>query len=118
MEHKTQPFETAGHDLTGAASLEFHEHENIQSFTSLIPGMDIARFDPVALKIYLTGETPIITLYAHPKDGNEKDENGKTPVRKFKVPISWIDLFKFVKSFDLVLHDGKYEIENMIVDRK
>ncbi|MDQ3051917.1 MAG: hypothetical protein M3Q95_13615 [Bacteroidota bacterium] len=117
MEHQSQPFETEGHDLTGAASLEFHDNQSMNSFTSLIPGMDPTRFDPVALKIYLSGETPLITLYAKDKDAAGLPDD-KIQVRKFKAPISWPELFRFVKSFDLVLHDGKYPIEDMRVDRK
>jgi|SRR5688572_13402419 len=120
MEPKTQPFETRGHDLTGAASLEFHDNESMESFTSLIPGMDASRFDPVALKIFLSGETPMITLYALDKANVDKKNfpEDKLPVRKFKSPISWKELFKYVKSFDLVVHDGNFNIEDMWVENR
>lgn len=119
MEQKSQPFETQGHDLTGAASLEFHNNQDMESFTSLIPGLDMDRFDPVAIKIFLTGEAPLITIYATEKNGRIKSDwpEGKIPVRKFKTPITWPELFRFVKSFDLVLHDGNFDIEKMKVDK-
>jgi len=120
MEQKTQPFETRGHDLTGAASLEFHDKESMQSFIAMVPGMDATQFEPVALKIFLSGETPLITLYALDKatvDKNKVPEN-KLPVRKFKAPISWKELFRYVKSFDLVVHDGKFNIEDMWVENR
>jgi hypothetical protein len=120
MEPKTQPFETKGHDLTGAASLEFNEKESMKSFISMIPGMDIDQFDPVALKIFLSGETPMITLYAIdkvtiPKNNYPED---KLPVRKFKAPVSLKELFRFVKSFDLVVHEGNFDIDNMWVENR
>ena len=88
MEKQNQPFETRGHDLTGSSSLEFHDQESIRSFTSLVPGMDVTRFEPVALKIFLSGETPIITLYAFDRATVDKNNlpEGKLPVRKFKSP--------------------------------
>ena len=118
MEKTSQPFETQGHDLTGNASLEFHDNESISSFVSLIPGMDSSRFEPVALKIFISGDTPLITLYARLIDTAEKNNGDKIPVRKFKSPISWNELFKFVKSFDLIVHDGAINFEDMEVDRK
>ncbi len=119
MEKTSQPFETQGHDLTGNASLEFYDNESISSFVSLIPGMDINRFEPVALKIFISGETPLITLYAKIIDADEKAVlDNKVMVRKFKSPISWKELFKFVKSFDLVVHNGNYNLEEIEVDRK
>lgn len=120
MKPTEQPFETKGHDLSGSASLEFHDSETINSFTSLIPGMDASRFDPVALKIFLSGETPLITLYAIDKlkmDTNKMMAD-EMPVRKFKSPISWPELFRFVKSFDLVVNDGRYNLENMRVENR
>jgi len=119
MEKITQPFETHGHDLTGSASLEFHDTETIQSFSALIPGMDINRFDPVAIKIFFSGDTPIVTLYAFDKEAGKKESfpEGKIPVRKFKTSVAWPDLFKCIKSFDLVMHDGKYNIEDIKIDK-
>ena len=119
MKKDSQPFETQGHDMTGNASLEFHDNATLDSFVSLIPGMDSGRFEPVALKIFLSGETPLITLYARVLDEADKPgfEN-KIPVRKFKSPVSWNELFRFVKSFDLIVHDGSIDFEDMEVDRK
>ena len=120
MEQINQPFETRGHDLTGAASLEFHDQKSIKSFASLVPGMDTTRFEPVALKIFLSGETPIITLYAIDQATVDKSSlpEGKLPVRKFKSPISWKELFTYVKSFDLVVHNGKINFEEMWVENR
>jgi hypothetical protein len=119
MEQKIQPFETEGHDLSGYASLEFYENENMNSLAMLIPGMELDRFEPVALKIFLTGENPLITLYALEKNGQHSDmDKDKLPVKKFKAPISWIELFKYVKRFDLVVNNGKYNIEDFRVINK
>ncbi len=119
MKQSPQRFETTGHDLAGHASLEFHEHESMHSFVSLIPGLDFTRFEPVALKIFVSGDKPLIILYArliNPRDEHRID--GKVPVRKFKVPVTWQDLFKYVKSFDLIVHAGSFNIEDMEMDRK
>jgi len=118
MEQMPQPFETRGHDLTGNASLEFNDLATMHSFADLIPGMDMERFDPVALKIFISGETPLITLYAKQKNDNSSSGGEKVPVRKYKSPITWNELFKLVKSFDIVVHDGNFNIADMEVDRK
>src|SRR5688572_16386826 len=111
MEKLTQPFETEGHDLSGMASLEFNDQETITSFVSMIPGMDLNRFEPVAMKLFVTEEAPVLTLYAKLKeDTTSKSKDGKVPVRKFKTSLQWPDLFKFVKYFDLVVHDGKFNL--------
>ena len=120
MKNQSQPFETRGHDHSGNASLEFHDNETIQSFASLIPGMDISRFKPVALKIFLSVEIPMITLYALDKDTVNKSNvpEDKQPVRKFKAPISMPELFRFIKHFDVIVYDGEFNLENMWVENK
>ena len=117
MKRTIQPFETKGHDLAGNASLEFHENESLHSFVSLIPGLDFTRFEPVALKIFVSGDVPLIVLYARRIETAYSDV-GVTRVRKFKVPVTWENLFRFVKSFDLVVHTGTFDLEEMEMDRK
>jgi hypothetical protein len=117
MKRNIQPFETKGHDLAGNASLEFHENESLQSFVSLIPGLDFTRFEPVALKIFVSGDVPLIILYARRIEPSFSDM-GTVLVRKFKVPVTWNDLFRFVKSFDLIVHNGTINFEDMEMDRK
>jgi hypothetical protein len=118
MSNNIEPFETRGHDLSGSASLEFYDMDNFQSFASRALGYDPDRFDPVALKIFIQGENPIVTLYAVDKSAQEKNTipKDKLPVKKFKVRITWPDIFKFVKSFDLVVSDGSYDIKDMVVE--
>ena len=120
MSNNIEPFETRGHDLSGSASLEFYDVDNFQSFASRALGYDPDRFDPVALKIFISGANPIVTLYAVDKSAQEKNiaPKDKLPVQKFKVRINWPDIFKFVKSFDLVVSDGTYDIKDMLVEKK
>ncbi|MEO5643915.1 MAG: hypothetical protein ABIQ40_03360 [Bacteroidia bacterium] len=120
MTNNIEPFETRGHDLSGSASLEFYDSDNFQSFASRALGYDADRFDPVALKIFISGEHPVVTLYALDKSAHEKENTpkDKLPVHKFKVRITWPEIFKFVKSFDLVVSDGNYDIKDMLVENK
>ena len=119
MKDIKQPFETSGHDLTGHASLDLRDDINLKSLVSIFPGMDINNFEPVALKLFVSGEGLLFTLYAKPLNINESSsDGGKLPVRKFKVPLPLSDLFKYVKSFDLVVHEGKFDLSDMEVDRK
>ena len=120
MKNNIEPFETRGHDLSGSASLEFYDMDNFQSFAARALGYDPDRFDPVALKIFISGEHPIVTLYAVDKSAQEKNDfpKDKLPVKKFKVIITWPEIFKFVKSFDLVVSDGAYNIKDMLVQNE
>ncbi|MBL7915308.1 MAG: hypothetical protein BWY67_00034 [Bacteroidetes bacterium ADurb.Bin397] len=119
MKNQTQPFETREHDLTGSASMDFYDDTSVSLFDTVVPGLDTNRFEPVALKLYVSGSKPILTVYAldneAPKSDSDSDE---TRVRKFKVPISWTKLFRFVKSLNLVVHNKKINMEDLIVDRK
>ena len=120
MKNNIEPFETRGHDLSGSASLEFYDADNFRTFASKAFGYDADRFDPVALKLFISGEHPVITLYALDKSTQEKDNypKDKLPVKKFKVEVTWPEIFKYVKSFDLVVSDGIYDIKDMLVENK
>jgi hypothetical protein len=120
MKNNIEPFETRGHDLSGSASLEFYDYDNFQSFASRALGYDANRFEPVALKVFISGEHPVITLYAVDKaaEGKESIPKDKLPVKKFKVRITWPEIFRFIKSFDLVVSDGSHDIKDMLVENK
>ena len=120
MKNNIEPFETRGHDLSGSASLEFYNLDNFQSFAARAMDYDPDRFDPVALKLFVSGENPVITLYAVDKSAQEKNSTpkDKLPVKKFKVRITWPEIFKFIKRFDLVVSDGNYDIKDILVENK
>jgi hypothetical protein len=121
MDSIIQPFETDGHDLTGRASLNFHEKENFDIFAAGIAGYNPDRFTPVALKIFVERNEVIVTLYALDKSKQETATNfpaDKLPVKKFKLAMNWIHFLGHIKQFDLILSDGSYDLKDMLVINK
>jgi hypothetical protein len=118
MKKKKQAFETKEHDLTGYASLDFFGKGNFNSFAARTSSYDPARFDPVALKIFMQGRSPVVTLFALDKFKKPLSPRKKLPVKKFKFRLTWQELFLFVKRFDIVVSNGAYDIEDMLVVNK
>jgi hypothetical protein len=120
MELNEQPFETEEHDLAGKAALDLTGTDSFQAFLARTANYDPDRFDPVALKLYVEGRNPVLTLYAVDKSKQEQSNypKDKLPVKKFKLAISWPELFGFVKRFELVVSFGSYDINNMLVINK
>lgn len=118
MNELIQPFERIEHDLTGSASLDFRDDSAKKLMEMVVPGVDLSRFELAAVKLYVAGRKPVLTIYALVHSENTSNPAIETPVRKFKVPISWTQLFEYVRSFDLVVHNGIINMEEMKVDRK
>lgn len=119
MNELIQPFEKEEHDLTGSASIDFYDDTSVSLFETIVPGLDTGRFEPVALKLYVSGAKPMLTIYAIDKAAAVDFDNAtETIVRKFKAPISWTKLFRFVKSLNMVVHTRKVKIESLKVDRQ
>lgn len=114
---KEQPFETAGHDFSGKASLDLHDLQAFNTFLASIAEYDPDRYDPVALKVYIADNHPVVTLYVLDKNAQESGEHpkDKLPVRKLHLQLMWGELFSFIKSFDVVVTPGTYDIEDMLV---
>lgn len=112
-----QPFETEGHDFTGKASLDLHDQQAFYAFLASIAEYDPDRYDPVALKIYIAENHPVVTLYVLDKNAQESGEypKDKLPVRKLHLQLQWGELFSFVRSFDLVVTPGSYDVKDMRV---
>jgi hypothetical protein len=121
MEPIIQPFETAGHDLTGNAALNFYDRENFNTFAAKLAGYNPDRFDPVALKVYVEGTDIIVTLYALDKSKQEQSNDfpsDKLPVRKFKLEMNWVKFLSHIKQFDLIVTDGNFDIKDMVILNK
>jgi hypothetical protein len=120
MTHTDQPFETEHHDMTGNASLDLVNRGEFYAFLAKHANYDPDRFDPVALKIFMEGRDFILTLYALDKSKQEQESSpkDKLPVKKFKLAVSWYELFTFVKRFDIVVSEGNYDIKDMVVINK
>ncbi len=115
------PFETKAHSMTGRGSVDFYSKENLNSFAmKLIPNYNPDRFDAMGLRIYIKNENPIITIYA--VDTFKQDQNNypkdKLPVKKFKLNMSMNAFIKNLKSFDMTLTNGSYELKDMMVMNK
>lgn len=111
-----QAFETKAHDMSGRASLDIRDIHQFYTFFAQTAGYDKDRYEPVALKIFMQGRKPVLTLFA--LDKTKKSAEGKLPVKKFKLPVSWPELFSWVKRFDMVLSTGFYEVGDMVVVNK
>jgi hypothetical protein len=121
MDPITQPFETAGHDLSGQASLNFYDRDNFNTFAAKLAGYNPDRFDPAALKIYVEGKEVVVTLYAVDKSKQERTDSfpdDKLPVHKFKLAMNWMEFLGHIKQFDMVVSDGNYDLRDMLVINK
>jgi hypothetical protein len=59
---------------------------------------------------------PVMTLYA--LDNTKKKENGKLPVKKFKLKMKISELFTMIKKFDFTVSDGRYNIGDILITNK
>jgi hypothetical protein len=112
-----QPFETEEHDFSGMASLDLHDHQAFYTFLASIAEYDPDRYDPVALKVYVAGNQPSVTLFVLDKNAQETNEypKDKLPVRKLHLQLMWGELFSFIRSFSLVVTPGSYDVKDMLV---
>ncbi len=114
---KEQPFEKEGHDFTGMASLDLHDQNAFYTFLAGVADYDPDRYDPVALKVYISENHPTVTLYVVDKNAQESGNypKDKLPVRKLKLQLMWGELFCFVRSFDVVVTPKTYDVQDMLV---
>ncbi len=112
-----QPFETEGHDFSGMASLDLHDAPAFYSFLARAAKYDPDRYDPVALKVYITENHPTVTLFVVDKTAQETGTypKDKLPVRKLKLQLMWSELFTFVRRFDIVVTTGAYDVKDILV---
>ena len=115
------PFETKAHSMTGRGSVDFYGKEDLNAFAlKLIPNYNPDRFDALGLRLYIKKELPVITIYAVDtfKQDQENYPKGKLPVKKFKLQMSMHDFIRHLKSFDVTLTNGNYDLEDMLVMNK
>lgn len=117
---KVQPFETREHDLTGCASLDFHGKEDFNAIASQLAHYNPNRFEPVALRIYVQNNQPLATIFAVDTFKQEQSNypHNKIPVKKFRLTLSWDDLFKYIKRFDFTVSNGTFDIKDILVINK
>ena len=117
-----QPFETAEHDLSGKAALDFYGKDDFNSFAvKLIDGYNPDRFDAVALRFFIQKGSPVITLFALDKLKQEQENypHDKLPVKKIKLEnVSLLKMFDWFEEFNFTINTGNYNIEDMEVINK
>lgn len=122
METQTteQPFETEGHDFSGMASLDLHDPQGFYDFLSRNANYDADRYEPIALKIFVSENQPTVTLFVLDKNAQEQNiyPKDKLPTRKLKLHLTWQEVFTFVRRFDLVVTNGAHNIADMVVINK
>lgn len=119
MINRDQPFESSGHSLSGKASLELLNNEGFNIFASKLTDYNPDRFEPVALKVYASFSGFIITLYALDKDRQERSANvEKLPVHKFKMEMDSLTFLNCIRSFDLVVSNNAFDIQDIEVINK
>ena len=115
------PFETKAHSMSGKGSLDFNSKEDLNQLAmKLIPNYNPDRFDAMGFRIYAKKDEPIITIYAVDKlkqDDSNYDKD-KLPVKKFKLRISFLEFLQNIKSFDMTLSNGNYDMEDITVINK
>jgi hypothetical protein len=119
MEKEALPHETRFNDIEGVVSLNFRDRENFNFIGRAMAGYDAERFEAIALRVYYEAVSPIVTLYAIDKlrKQNSSDPD-KLPVHKFKMQMTFEELFSYFKQFDFTVATGDYKLENMEVVNK
>jgi hypothetical protein len=109
------PSETRYDDLIGVVSVNLPEGEDLNHVASKIAIYDPTRFEAVALRVFIQN-MPIVTLYAIDKQMQQRtDDNGKLMVHKFKMEMSFEELFSKFRNINFTLVTGEHHIENMEV---
>jgi hypothetical protein len=109
------PSETRYDDLIGVVSINLQEGEDLNLLASRIAIYDPTRFEAVALRVYIQNQ-PIVTLYAIDKQmQQQKDEQEKLLVHKFKMEMTFEELFSKFRNFNFTVTTGQHNIEQMEV---
>ncbi len=109
------PSETRYDDMIGVVSVNLPAGEDINSIASKMAIYDPTRFEAVALRVFIQN-LPIVTLYAIDKQMQQRtNEHGKLLVHKFKMEMSFEELFSKFKNLNFTLVTGEHHIENMEV---
>jgi len=115
MEKPTMHTETRYDDLSGTMSVNFRENEGFEQFVSRVAGVDLSRYQPVAMRLYVDKEA-ILTVYATDRSQTIPRENtDKLQVRKFKINVSLEELFSSFRQLDFTLLKEGYAVDNFEV---
>ena len=115
MEKPTMHTETRYDDLSGTMSVNFRENEGFEQFVSRVAGVDLSRYQPVAMRLYVDKEA-ILTVYATDRSQTIPRENsGKLQVRKFKINVSLEELFSSFRQLDFTLLKEGYAVDTFEV---
>lgn len=115
MEKPAMHTETRYDDLSGTMSVNFREGESFEQFVSRVAGVDLSRYQPVAMRLYVDKEA-ILTVYATDRSPTiPRENNGKLQVRKFKVNVSLKELFNSFRQLDFTLLKEGYAVDNFEV---
>lgn len=109
------PSETRFDDLVGVVSINLKEGEDLNLIASRMAIYDPDRFEAVALRVFVQHQ-PIVTLYATDKQMQQPtSEGGKLLVHKFKMEMSFEELFSKFRNFNFTVTTGQHSIEHMEV---
>jgi hypothetical protein len=115
MEKNTMHTETRYDDLSGTMSVNFRENESFEKFVSRVAGVDLSRYQPVAMRLYVDKEA-ILTVYATDQTKTiPAENNGKLRVKKFKTNVSLEELFNSFRQLDFTLLKEGYVVDNFEV---
>jgi hypothetical protein len=115
MEKPAMHTETRYDDLSGTMSVNFRENEGFEQFVSRVAGVDLSRYQPVAMRLYVDKEA-ILTVYATDRSQTMARENsGKLQVRKFKINVSLEELFSSFRQLDFTLLKEGYAVDTFEV---
>ena len=110
MEKPAMHTETRYDDLSGTMSVNFRENEGFEQFVSRVAGVDLSRYQPVAMRLYVDKEATL-TVYATDRSQTIPRENSdKLQVRKFKINVSLEELFSSFRQLDFTLLKEGYAV--------
>jgi hypothetical protein len=88
--------------------------------SNLVPNYNPDRYDAAAMRIFLQGHDPVVTVYA--VDTLKQEQHNypaeKLPVKKFKIKLPFVDFIRLFKRFDATLTNDAYDIGDMLVTNK
>jgi hypothetical protein len=114
MEHHPLHTETRYDDLVGTLSVNFRNSEDFNAFAARVAGVDLNRYQPIGLRVYVGHET-MLTVYAteHTQAAAHRTNAGKVTVRKFKVGIPLEDLISSFRQLDFTLLAKGYTVDEL-----
>lgn len=103
-------------DLSGQLSFTFKEGKSLQDYCRKhIENYDAERLEAFTVRLFY-GEETCVTIYAVDKTRTDDELSGELPVKKFKLPLTFLkDILAYLDSANVTLTTGDYDLERIRV---